>query len=240
MFLPAAMPAGPSLALSALLLEVGMLWLAWAFVSGGPTGIGTLLVVAGFASFFAQVRAMLGSRRPRPAELPRPDWSTWQTHVALLSLFVTLALGLVLGFVGQSPALTWIYGTLGLVGFAAQMVVGIGGRLFPLHAWYRGVQRGPGLPVRSVHRLGNPRLARAVLLLWLVGLPALTLGLSATLAPAVSVGALALLAATVLNAWLLRSMLRSGIETAPGPGHGTAEAGSGPQDGHDRQPRPGV
>jgi hypothetical protein len=89
------------------------------------------------------------------------------------------------------------------------MVVGIGGRLLPLHAWYRALQRRGAFPSRSVHRLADPRLTRGVLVLWLIGLPALTAGLAAGLPALVSVGALGLLAATGLNASLIARMNRA-------------------------------
>jgi hypothetical protein len=240
MFLPAAMPRGHGLAVSAILLEIGAVGLTTALALGGTPLPWTIVVTLGFAAFFWRVRAMLGSRRPRPVELPRPDWSTWQTHVALLALFVTLGLGFRLGAGGASPSLTWAYGVIGLVGFAAQMVVGIQGRLLPMHAWYRGLQRGPGLPRRSVHRLADPRLARAVLLGWVAGLPLLTVGLATARPGATAAGAGALLAATLLNAWLAIDILRSGIETTAGAPETGGEAADGPGRDDDGEPEPPV
>lgn len=212
MFLPAAMPAGAGLAASALLLEAGGVGLAGAFVLGGARLPWTLLVIGGLASFVWQVRKMLGARRPRPVDLPRPDWSTWQTHVALLSLVVTTGLGLWLAVQDSVPAVSWLYGVLGLVGFAAQMVVGIQGRLLPLHAWYRALQRSAQLPARSVHHLVNPVFARAVLCCWVVGLPALSGGLASQATTPIRIGAMALLAGTVINAWQGVRVLRSTVE----------------------------
>lgn len=240
MFLPAAMPTGSGMAVSAILLEAGAAGLAWALTLGHPTWPWTLVVIAGFGAFFGQVRGMLGARRPRPVELPRPDWSTWQTHVALTCLIVAMALGIALGAGARTPALTWAYGTIGLVGFAAQMVVGIEGRLLPLHAWYRAMQRGAGLPARSAHRLVQPAFARAVLAAWLVGLPLLTAGLARQAAALVAIGALALLVATVLNAWLGVRVLRSGVEPAGGAGEPGADAAAGPEQHDDREPGPAV
>jgi hypothetical protein len=220
MFLPAAMPSGAHLGVSALLLEAGVAALGVGLLRGTSVLPGALLLIGGFASFFATVRGMLGSRRPRPVELPRPDWSTWQTHVALLSLVIAATVGLWIASSGATPARAWVYGVVGLIGFASQMVAGIEGRLLPLHAWYRGMQRRGAVPEISVHRLADPRLARAVLLGWLAGLPLLTAGLAFTVAPLIAAGALALLAATILNAWLgfriLREPLR--VDAAPGAG----------------------
>jgi hypothetical protein len=218
MFLPAAMPSGSHLAVSALLLEAGVVALGAGLLSGASILPGTLLLIGGLAAFFAAVRRMLGARRPRPVELPRPDWSTWQTHAALLSLAIAAATGAWIAVSGATPARAWVYGVVGLVGFASQMVVGIEGRLLPLHAWYRGLQRRGALPDRSVHRLADPRLARAVLLAWLAGLPLLTIGLGLQVPALIAPGAAALLAATILNAWLGVRILRSGVEPAAGAG----------------------
>lgn len=212
MFLPAAMPSGPHLAVSALLLESGVLALGAGLLGGTSVLPGALLLIGGFASFFASVRRMLGARRPRPVDLPRPDWSTWQTHLALLSLVIAAAVGVWIAVSGATPVRASVYGVVGLVGFASQMVVGIEGRLLPLHAWYRGLQRRGALPEISVHRLADPRLARPVLLGWLAGLPLLTAGLAWTVPLLIAAGALALLAATVVNAWLGFSILRSGVD----------------------------
>jgi hypothetical protein len=217
MFLPAAMPSGPHLAASAILLEAGVALLGLGLLRGTSPLPGALLLIGGFASFLASVRAMLGARRPRPVDLPRPDWSTWQTHVALLSLLIAAAAGVWIAVSGATPARAWVYGVVGLVGFVSQMVVGIEGRLLPMHAWYRGLQRRGALPEISVHRLADPRLTRAVLLGWLAGLPLLTVGLAWTVPPLIAAGALALLAATAVNAWLGFSILRSGVPAVVDP-----------------------
>jgi hypothetical protein len=218
MFLPAAMPSGPHLAASALLLEAGIIALGAGLLRGASALPGALLLIGGLAAFLATVRRMLGARRPRPVDLPKPDWSTWQAHVALVSLVIAATVGVWIAVSGATPAKAWVYGVLGLVGFASQMVVGIEGRLLPLHAWYRGLQVRGAFPLRPVHRLADPRLARAVLLCWLGGVPLLTAGLAQAIPALIAAGALALLAATIVNAWLGVRILGSGVETAPGPG----------------------
>jgi hypothetical protein len=98
-------------------------------------------------------------------------------------------------------SLGWIYGTAGLVGFLAQIVVGIQGRLLPLHGWYRVlVTEGMKPPGRSAHSLGSHRLARWILLTWTIGVPLLAGGLAFTLLPLVRVGSACLLAGVFLNA----------------------------------------
>ena len=163
MFLPAAMPSGPGLGISAVLLELGTLGLAASLVAGWSPGPSGLLVLGACAAFFWWIRRTLRDRRPRPIELPRHDWSTWHTHLAVVYLVVASVLGCWLAF-GEPPiAVTWAYGAAGILGFVAQMVSGIQGRLMPLFAWYRALERGDGdLPGQSVHRLIAPPLALSV------------------------------------------------------------------------------
>lgn len=209
MVVPAAMPAGASLAISAVLLEIGTLGLAWAIVAGPDVRPWGALVLGAFVSFFAHVRAMLRARRPPPAELPRPDWSTRHTFLALFYGALAAVLGAVLAFGQGSSPMIWAYGITGLVGFVSQMVVGIQGRLLPLHAWYRAMEQLDGQPpAMSAHALGSLEAARAVFLLWLSGLPALALGVMTGRAPWTRVGAALLLAATLASAWHGRIILR--------------------------------
>ena len=114
---------------------------------------------------------------------------------------VASALGCWLAF-GEPPiAVTWAYGATGILGFVAQMVAGIQGRLVPLFAWYRALERRDGdLPGQSVHRLIAPPLALSVFLAWLVGLPILTVGLMNEHHGSIATGSAALLCATFLSA----------------------------------------
>ena len=200
MFLPAAMPAGHGLLVSAILLEMGTLGLAASLVAGWTRGPWVVLVLGACAAFFWLMRQTLRQRRPRPIELPRHDWSTWHTLLALAYLVLASALGCWLAF-GEPPiAVTWAYGTAGILGFVAQMVSGIQGRLMPLFAWYRALERRDGdLPTPSVHRLIAPRLALSVLLAWLVGLPVLAVGLMREHHGSIAAGSAALLCATCIS-----------------------------------------
>lgn len=204
MIVPAAMPAGSSMAASAILLQAGLAVLVIALVSGSPwTAVGALVIVAGLSSFVARVRWIVAHRLPPPPALPRPDWATWQTHAAFVWLLVAAALGVLLAMPVQTPwtvELEWLYGTLGLIGFLAQIVVGIQGRLLPMHGWYRAFEAG-GMrpPARSVHALANPLLSRLVFLTWALGVPLLAGGLVTTSRPLVATGSALLLAGVVLN-----------------------------------------
>jgi hypothetical protein len=204
MILPAAMPTGRSIAWSAILLEIGVLTLAVGLVRHSAFSVaGGLLILAGLGVFVAHVRRIVQHRRTPPAALPRPDWATWQTHVAFGWLIIAAGCGVFL--LGPLPLawmipLGWVYGVSGLVGFLAQVVVGIQGRLLPLHAWYRQLQSGGGVPERSVHTLADPSLAKWTLITWACGVPTLAAGLAAASSPVVSAGAAVLLAGVSLNA----------------------------------------
>ena len=209
MFVPAAMPVGPSLAVSAILLEAGTLGLAVSLLRESSLLPWVGLVIAAFVSFFLRIRGIVRERRPRPAELPRRDWSTWQAHVSLLYLLAAGALGLYVAAAGASPALAWVYGVAGLVGFVSQMIVGIQGRLLPMQAWYRAMSVRQGVPPpRSAHRLIEPLPAVAILVLWLAGVPLLAGGLALVRPPGVALGAAALLSATAVNAAYVARMIR--------------------------------
>lgn len=205
MIVPAEMPKGGGLATSAVLLEIGTIGLAVALVTRSGWSLpAALVIVAGLASFVVRVRTMVQRKLPPPAALPRPDWATWQTHVAFLWLLVAAGAGVML--VLPIPAtwligLGWVYGAAGLVGFLAQIVVGIQGRLLPLYAWYRLMELGDMQPPpRSAHTLANHALARAILIAWTLGVPLLVYGLAAALPPMIRAGSAVLLAGVILNA----------------------------------------
>jgi hypothetical protein len=201
MFVPAAMPSGPALGISAVLLESGTLGLSVALITGMPLLPWVSCVTAAFVSFFVQIRRIVRQRRARPAELPARDWSTWQTHVAFFYLLLTAGVGIRLGVGETGSALAWVYGVGGLLGFVSQLVVGIQGRLLPLHAWYRSMDRRHGLPPGvSVHRLIEPRFALVIFVLWLIGVPVLLAGLATGRHVFVAAGAVALFGATIVNA----------------------------------------
>ena len=205
MIVPAQMPTGRAMATSAVLLEVGTIGLAVALITRPSwTPLGALVLIAGVATFVSQVRKIVARRLPPPAALPRPDWATWQTHVAFVWLLVAASAGLLLTL--RVPpawvvALGWIYGTAGLVGFLAQIVVGIQGRLLPLYGWYRMMERGNMRPAsRSAHTLASHGLSKAILITWTLGVPLLISGLAAGIASLIATGSALLLAGVALNA----------------------------------------
>ncbi len=205
MIVPARMPDRPSMALSAALLEAGLGVLVAGILTGSMwTTAGALLIVGGLASFVAQVRLMLRQRLPPPPALVRPDWATRQTHVALVCLLIAAPLGVALPWLGSGRAMvtvSWVYGTLALVGFLSQIIVGIQGRLLPMHAWYREFEAGGfSPPPRAVHGLPNRVVAQTIFVAWLLGVPLLAAGLPLASPPVIAVASALLLAGVILNA----------------------------------------
>ena len=224
MMLPAAMPTGGALAWSAVLMEGGLLVLTVALLSTGTwVPLGAALIVAGLVSFVVRIRKALKHRMPRPPALPRRDWSTWQTHVAFVWLLVAAALGFVLSTnAGGDSRLTlmWIYGVAGLVGFIAQIVAGIQGRLVPLYAWYRAFEAANGPPSRAANELPTPRFAKPIFLAWTIGVPLLAWGLASGTLVLIRLGAVALLVGVALGGLYMRHLLRTAsIPTSSGPAH---------------------
>jgi len=81
MIVPTAMPTGRSMALSAVLIESGLIVLVVALMKQSSwQAAGAWLIVAGLSSFVIHVRLAIQRKLPPPAALPRPDWATWQTH----------------------------------------------------------------------------------------------------------------------------------------------------------------
>ena len=197
MMLPAAMPAGRSLALSALLLQGGLVALTARLLADSKgVWIGALLIVGGVLSFAAHVHRMLGHRLPRPPALPARDWSAWQVHTAIAWLIVAAASGIALSIGVPDDfrlALMWIYGVAGLVGFLAQMVAGMQGRLVPLYAWYRAYARSGAPPARSANALPSSAFAQVTFICWAAAVPLLAWGLPGGDQYAVRLGAVLLL-----------------------------------------------
>lgn len=222
MVVPAAMPTGRGMAASAVLLEAGVVGLASALIGRRAwTPIAALVIIAGFISFVAQVRGIVQHKLPPPAALPRPDWATWQTHVAFAWLLVAVATGLLLTL-PAAPAwiatLGWIYGTAGLIGFLGQIVLGIQGRLLPMYGWYRMLEADDMRPpARSAHSLADPGLAKGILLTWTMGVPLLAFGLAASSRWTISASAALLLAGLVLNATQVVTIVSPAARSAPDP-----------------------
>lgn len=214
MFLPAKMPSGVALVTSAICLELGLILVVASLLAGRVwLPLGALLILTGLAAFARKMRAAVTEKLPRPPALPSRDWSTWQTQVAIGWLLVAAALGAVLTVTTPGPGqirIAWVYGVAGLVGFLAQIVVGIQGRLVPLYAYYRAMAAlGGQPPARAANRLPSSQFARPIFLLWTIGVPWLTWGLAMGHSWSIRLSALVLLAGVTAGAAYLAYLMRA-------------------------------
>jgi hypothetical protein len=226
MVLPAEMPKGPRLWWSAILLQAGVMGLFFtlllhsAFVSAAA-----VLVTSGFASFLAQLVWMLRHPRPRPPGVRVPDPAVWHAAAALASLVFACLLGLWLAIAASSEAtlrLAAAYGVFALVGFLAQIVIGMKARLLPLFAWYWAhANTGYTGPVPSPHEMAWRGGQELVFVLWLFGVPALAGGLAFDAVPFVRAAGWALVAAAVVDsasaARILRHAFVRHVQARSGP-----------------------
>jgi hypothetical protein len=204
MVLPAQMPSGPRLWVSAVLLETGVIALVVTLLLRAPFAwIPGAVVVAGFAAFLSQVAWMVRRPRPRPPGLRTPDPAVVHAAASFASLAIAAVLGLWLAAAESTPAMLRVataYGVFGLVGFLAQIVVGMEGRLLPIFAWYWAyANTGFKGPVPPPHDMPIRGLQLAVVPLWLAGVPTLAAGLAFDRPAIVSAAAALLLGATALD-----------------------------------------
>lgn len=205
MVLPAEMPHGRSMYASAALLETGIagLFITLLLQSTWARPFG-LLIVAGLTSFVTHVITMVHRQKPRPIAAMRPDYAVWHAASAGVCLIIAASLGLVLLF---TPASEWrlraavAYGVFGLVGFLAQIIVGMEIRILPTYAWYWAyANAGFEGETTSPHAMGDQTLRRLVFYLWTLGVPSLAGGLFFDAVALVGMGASLLLSAMVLAA----------------------------------------
>ncbi len=219
MILPAQMPAGRGLWASAVLLETGV---AGLFVSllfrSRLTAAFAALIICGFAAFLSRVAWMLKRRRPRPPGVRTPDPAVVHAAMAFASLAIAAALGMWLSIAEQNAftlRIATAYGVFGLVGFLAQIVVGMEGRLLPIWSWYWAyANTNYKGPVPSPHDMPWRTGQEIMLVLWVFGVPSLAGGLAFDAVPFVSAGAWCLLAATVLDIVNVSRIVRHAF-TAP-------------------------
>jgi hypothetical protein len=213
MMVPAAMPYHASLSRSAWLLQLGTLGIVighlgrwfWLLPVAG------LVVAAGVRAFVVEIRGIVQHRLPPPATRPPRDRTIWISHAAAISLVIAVALGLVLTVLPASrvaQALAWIYGVAAIIGYLAQIVIGMGGRLFPMLAWYAAMADRGCPPACYVHELTVEPLVRVICVTWLAGVPALALGLALHVPLLVSAACVALLIGVASNGAHLALMLR--------------------------------
>ena len=226
MVLPAAMPKGRLALASGLLVEAGVLGLAGALLFAKPlVAPFALMTLAGLLAFLSRVLFMLRNRRPPPAERPRPDWPLAHVFQALAYLVVAAAIGLGLALLEPSDTtlrLNLAYGVCGLLGFLAQLVVGIESRLVPLASWLQGFAAGGYRDLPPSQHTAVPRAgAAAAALLWTVGVPGVGAGMALDRPGWTTAGAAALaLAVLVLFVTGARAVRRLGTRGRPGGSSG--------------------
>lgn len=205
MVLPSQMPAGGSLWVSAVLLQCGALGLfVTLLLRSSAAWICAALVVAGLATFLGHVAWMRRHPRRRPPAMPPSEPAVPHAIAAFTSLAIACGLGLWLSVaqpsVGTLRAAA-AYGVLGLVGFLAQMIVAMKGRLLPQFAWYwASADSGGESRVPAPHEMAWRGGQELVFVLWLFGVPVLAAGLAFGAVPFVRAAGWSLLAATLLDA----------------------------------------
>jgi hypothetical protein len=244
MVLPSQMPAGRSLWATAVLLQCGVLGLfTTLLLRASVSWFFAMTIVAGFATFFLHAMWMVRHPRPKPPAIASPDPAVLHAAAAGASLAIACGLGLWLSLADLSTGTlraATAYGVFGLVGFLAQMVVAMKGRLLPLFAWYWASANSGGVgSVPSPHEMPWRRGQHLVFLLWLFGVPALASGLAFGAVPAVRAAGWCLLAATLLDsaqaAIILRHAFRDSVPRHSGSparripqSRGIMRAGTGP------------
>ncbi|MGE5233289.1 MAG: hypothetical protein ACM3OB_04200 [Acidobacteriota bacterium] len=227
MLLPAATPSGPRVAATAWLLSAGAwgLFAGFLFTSPWVVRAGAVLAAAAIVIFLARVLWMRRHLRPAPAERPLPDWGVWHVAAALACLALATGLGVALALL---PDGLWklragpVYGALGLLGFLAQMVLGVNARMLPVWIWMQayGGRLWEGAPP-SPWALAPRSLQAATLALWNGGLLLLLAGLGLEHAALIGTGGAALAMAVVLDAasgiWQLRRTPRLRVAVVSGP-----------------------
>jgi hypothetical protein len=138
-----------------------------------------------------------------PPKLRTPDPAILQAGASFAWLAVASVLGVWLTFAASSSTtlrIAMAYGVFGVIGFLAQMVIGMEGRLLPVFAWYWAyANTGYKGPVRSQHEMPWRNGQELAFVLWLFGVPALAGGLAFDAIPLVSAGAWCLSIAALLD-----------------------------------------
>ena len=206
MVLPAQPPTGRSLFISAGLLEAGVLGLFVALLQQSTlTTLFGVVVICGLATFAVHVGWMLRHRLRPPAAATAIDFTHVHAAMAGAWLLCSVGLGVFLLRQPMSDALlraALAYGTCGLLGFLAQMIVAMQTRLLPLFRWYH-------LYAGSEYRVVPPspwtmrdrQLQWMSCIAWAVGVPAIALGLSLDAVLLLATGAWMLLAGVLLSAF---------------------------------------
>jgi hypothetical protein len=220
MILPSAMPGGRSLYAGALLLEAGTLGLFVSLLTASRwAGAFALLALGGFACFLAHVVWMRRHLRPAPPGLPRPDYGVWHAMLALACLAAAGILGVILAFSPESEMtlrLAKVYGVFGLVGFLAQMVVGVEARVLPMFAGYHANRNACRTgPVTKPHEMPLRFLQPLIFGAWSAGVPLLAAGMYREETGTVAAAGFVLLAGAMLGTLNTARVLRHSFRSNP-------------------------
>jgi hypothetical protein len=205
MMLPAALPSGRGPLAATAVTQAGVWMLVGARLAGAPrvTAAAAVMSALGIALFLGQVVRMLRHPRPAPTAQPRPDPGVAHALAALAWLAVSTAAGLWLALAPASEATlagALAYGVIALVGFLAQMVVGVAARIVPLYAWLWGFHdRGLAESPPSMHAALSRRAQIAGFVLWALGVPGFAAGLALDRHGWITASASALAAAVILG-----------------------------------------
>ncbi len=213
MMLPSAVPPERGLYASACLLEIGVLGLFAGLITASRwTGAFAVLSILGIVAFASRVAWMIRSPRPAPKALVKPDYGVLHAMQAIGYLALSATLGMALLYMQPSETelrLMPVYGLLGLVGFLSQIVIGVATRILPLVTWLQQfVRYGQKPDIPSQYAMMGRRVQAASFTLWTLGVPVLAVGLITGNEMAISVGAAALAAATLLVGMNVARILR--------------------------------
>lgn len=202
MFIPAALPRGRLPLVSVVLMQLGVLGLATSLVAGSAWApVFGAACAASVAIFLWLMVTRMQQLRPSPRGLARPDLTFGHGVLALSNLLVAAVLGgalLVLPPGTMALRLAAAYGIFALLGFLAQLIVGVGGRLFPLVAWMQShVRSGFVEPDFTQYELVDRRLQAVALAAWGIAVPLLAIGVAISSPGTVRAAGLLLLAALV-------------------------------------------
>lgn len=224
MFLPAAMPLGGAARAPVVTLEAGVLVLAVGLTLGYErvTLAGALLVAVAVALFLRLVVGMLRNRLDLPFDMPRPDLALPPTVLGMVYLALAMAAGITLLLLDDEVLalrLGALYGVLGILGFLAQFIVGIAGRLLPLTFWMQEFVHGgyKSLAV-PLHQLPDRRLQLTVAAGWAIGVPIVAAGVWLARPDVVRAGAAVLLVGTLADAanrTVVKRRAKAGVPRQP-------------------------
>ena len=201
MVMPSASPAGPTIYISAILLEAGVAGLFAALVLRSdlaPWFAG--IIIAGFAAAGAHVGWMVKRRRTPAPGISRRGFAIAHIATAGVWLVCACACGLVLAaspMTEMTLRAALAYGVFGLVGFLAQAVVGFELLLLPTVAAYWALQRSGGAAI-GLRPAANDLLRSAIYCGWVAGVPAVAAALFFDVPNVLAAGAWLLCAAVVL------------------------------------------